>query len=761
MIKNLISNKNILIWILAIIPVFVFYYKIILNPNDILLNPQKDGIKNYYVYKYYIDNNKSFSDFEGMNYPYGENFIYTDSQPPVAFTVKIISKIFPGIKNIDFAIMHYFILFSFVFSIFLFFKIFEYLKIDFVFSILGAWAVVLLSPQFLRIYGHYSLSYSFMFPLVIYFLLNTKRQKLSNLIIFITSLFVFFLHPYIGLSLFMFTILVSLFKLIFISDFKIKRFAINIIIQSILPLILFFISSLLLDSHVNRSTNPAGIYYYHSYLKTIFIASFEPIKSFYKIFIHFNEQPFEGIAYIGIISNLMILFIIGLGIKKIIRKKYKLPFDKNLTIFLFSSVILLLFSFGIPHVYPFPKLLDIVPYLRQFRSLGRFSWFFYYSINIFTIFVLFYFYNKFKNNKIISNIFTFLLLMFLTEGILYQKNITNNKFNVNNKFDLKITKQFQDIKSVIDTKKYQAIIPIPFYHVGSEDFAAIGSPESLKNSMLLSYHLNLPILGSMGSRTSIDETKKSLSILLPQFFRKSIMDDISDKRDFLLISSQGNKTDEEKLILSNSKLILKSDGFNLYSITYNDLFEYKKYKNQIISQYNLLNDSLHQKQGFVLSDTSKYFKFEDFDNKSTSIKCYGLGSKAIKKNKPAIIFKIKVGELKGNKSYILSFWTYNKGYGRTSFQVIWEEHNKITGKSNWHYSTDARFAKLIKNNWSLIEFNFKPENDSINYNLYLPGRNNGIDSIYIDNILIREADLDIYKKLKDNKLLYNNYILEQ
>ncbi len=760
MIKNVIARKNIFVWILAIIPILFFYNRIIFNPNSALLNDKGDAIKNYYTYKYYIDKNKSFVDFNGMNYPYGENFIFTDSQPPLSFTLKLFSNLFPSIKNIDIAIMHLFIFLSFIFSIFLFFKIFEFYKLNFFFSIIGAWAIVLLSPQFMRIYGHYSLSYLFVYPLVLYFLINTKNSLKSNTIIFATTVFGFFMHPYMGLSLFLFTSLTGFFKFIFTKKYTIKQFAINFSLQSLLPILIFYIVLIFIDTHTNRSTNPAGLYYYHSYLKTIFIASFEPVKSLYKTFITFNEQPFEGIAYIGIIANLSILLITFFLIKKLFIKKFIIPIDKTLLLFLFSAFLLLLFSFGVPHVYGFPKLLDIIPNLRQFRGLGRFSWFFYYIINIIAVIILHYFYTKYSTKKLISYLFIFLLVVFFSESIFFQKSNTKQELNFNNKFNLTIDNNLKNAVNLINIKNYQAIIPLPFYHLGSEDFGITGSHESVKNSMLLSYHLNLPILGSMGSRTSINETKKSLSILLPNFYKKSIINDIPNKKDFLIVLSKGDKTNEENFILSKSKLILKTNEFSLYSIRYDDLFEYKKYKQILLNKYKELNTALHKKNGFIFSDTSKYFRIETFNNLSSKIK-FVSGTKAIKKTKPTVLFKIKAGELSNTKNYILSFWAYNKGYGRTSFQVIWEEHDEINNKSNWHYSTDCRFSKTVKDNWSLIKFKFKPLNNKTSYNLYFPGRNNGVDSIYVDNIMLREADLDVYKKYKkSNTLMFNNFFIK-
>ncbi|MFT4757242.1 MAG: hypothetical protein ACI91R_001895, partial [Vicingaceae bacterium] len=56
--------------------VLCFYSDAFFSPNSYLFSNSNDGIKNYYTYAYHIKNNKSVTNFEGLNYPYGESFLY-------------------------------------------------------------------------------------------------------------------------------------------------------------------------------------------------------------------------------------------------------------------------------------------------------------------------------------------------------------------------------------------------------------------------------------------------------------------------------------------------------------------------------------------------------------------------------------------------------------------------------------------------------------------------------------------------------------
>ncbi|HPS28174.1 MAG TPA: hypothetical protein PK269_11250, partial [Bacteroidales bacterium] len=77
--KSLVYFVILLLLITAFL--YGFYGKVIIHPNAFIYGNQGDGMKNYYTYAYYIQNNQSYTNFEGMNYPYGENFTYTDCHP--------------------------------------------------------------------------------------------------------------------------------------------------------------------------------------------------------------------------------------------------------------------------------------------------------------------------------------------------------------------------------------------------------------------------------------------------------------------------------------------------------------------------------------------------------------------------------------------------------------------------------------------------------------------------------------------------------
>jgi hypothetical protein len=72
-----------------------FYHKVIFAPDEYIFSSNGDGLKNYFTYYYHIVHDSSYLNFSGMNYPYGEHFLYTDCHPALTLLFKACSKKMP------------------------------------------------------------------------------------------------------------------------------------------------------------------------------------------------------------------------------------------------------------------------------------------------------------------------------------------------------------------------------------------------------------------------------------------------------------------------------------------------------------------------------------------------------------------------------------------------------------------------------------------------------------------------------------------
>jgi hypothetical protein len=106
------NPKNYIIYLLALIIVFAFYHKVLLHPNQYMFSNSGDGMKNYYTYAYHIKNDASYVNFNGMNYPYGENYLYTDCHPVLANALMVLGNIFPSTKLYNIGIINFLMIIS-------------------------------------------------------------------------------------------------------------------------------------------------------------------------------------------------------------------------------------------------------------------------------------------------------------------------------------------------------------------------------------------------------------------------------------------------------------------------------------------------------------------------------------------------------------------------------------------------------------------------------------------------------------------------
>jgi len=369
---------------------FGFYGKILIHPNSYLFNSQGDGIKSYYTYAYYIQDNRSFINFEGMNYPYGENFTYTDCHPFLSFLLKIIHSIFPGSSRYNIGILNFWMILSLgLTAIFLFFLLRE-VKVNPLLCVLGAMGIMALSPQIFRITGHYALSYSFVIPLTIYLLLVFERgpkRFRTGVLLALCILFFFTIHAYLGMvaatTLLLYLLVNTISKLIFEKKISIKKQSL-LFISAILPIVVYYLFVKITDTHTGRTTNPWGISEYHAELGSVFLPVAPPFNFIKKILFPKALQPWEGWSYIGLITTIVLVLFVVFSIVYSIKNKSlslnKKWVDSSVLRQLFIvSLFILIFSLYVPfRWHGFERLINYFDFIKQFRSIGRFAWVFYY-----------------------------------------------------------------------------------------------------------------------------------------------------------------------------------------------------------------------------------------------------------------------------------------------------------------------------------------------------------------------------------------------
>lgn len=535
---------------------------LIFHPNDILLTGEGDGLKSYFCFHYHIQYDDSLIHFTGMNYPHGEHYMFTDGFPLITWLVQIL----PFLKPYGVALIHWSLILSLWLTPLFIYLILKKMKTETWIAVLGALSLFLLQPQFPRLFSHLSLAYSLFFPLSWYILIRYKEDS-TNLKWFLLSitnqLFWYFMHPYLGFIITLFYGLEWLFQQFQKVSWK-KR--LSDFVPVVTPVIFMQLFLKLTDYIKDRPVNPYGFFEYQAHWKSIFLPPTGSIHRWMGSFMDFIEVSWEGQTYLGYLTILMLI----LGCVKMIphvRNRFRSLNSLHRTL-LFSfcgASILLILSFG----FPFngnPNWLEFVPFLKQFRALGRFSWPFFYVAGVLSIVLLSHLYRSQseKNNRssyFAAAVVALLIGLQIVEAwnlLSIPKSFSANLFQLKN-----LNKEQKQLIQFSEKGKenYQAILPMPWFHVGSETFGKVATQETLLHSFLISAHTGIPINAVMMGRTSQEQTLRYF-----QFFNLKETNRLVVRHSLLLVHplANGLYAEDEQLIYDESKALFKNDFIELH-----------------------------------------------------------------------------------------------------------------------------------------------------------------------------------------------------
>ena len=758
MMKRKFLERIPLITALTAIILFYSYFfgDALFSPNTYMHSAEHDGLKNYFTFSYHTANDGVATEFKGMNYPYGENIIYTDSQPFIGFVVGWM----PFLKGYEVGFLNLLMYFSVLLAGIVLWKIFKHLDVNTWIAAAGIFAIIILSPQFFRMKAHYALSYMWVIPSVILLLLRFiegDRKMRYSIFLFVFLLIVFFIHPYLGLMALIFTgISLGLFFLFRKLSFKQAAIALGMVGGSAICFKLFLS---LTDYHINRTIQPSGLFENYAFLETVFVPYISPFKGILSaIFPILHEQPYEGWGYIGFatIIGLFALFVFWLKNILFNRKRASEIIHHPVSIILLASIFVLLFSMLIPMKWFEEETIYQLGFLNQFRSLGRFSWVFYYTAGIVVVLGLNYLRRHLKAKSqilawalvivfpIFNGIEAFGVFEFFSPQIAKEKNLFRSE---------NLDAEFRHLISVVKAQDVDAIIPLPYYHVGSEHTFRVGSANSLYKSMVLSYHTGLPLMSSFLSRTSITETMSLFTLFTPNFFKKPSIPALKGK--ILLIFYTKESIDQYEMeLLSKGKLVYEDKNHALYKVNYNDLSKVNQSDVRIkVKEIEKLGLAIN---GTFVSDTSLFYS-NNFEEFTSPFSYGGKGAMQIEKAKFNFLAELSVEK---DTDMMLRFWYYKGSDGLYNAMLFIEETDTVSKTGQWLNLTDAHNFPIIDNEWVLIEIPFHAKSGPYQYKAVIKGDDNAKGFYYIDNLVLAPASTNYFSrnisKVKNKDLLFNN-----
>ena len=735
--------------LLALLAIVLFFGNILKNPNQIYFSSGGDGFKSYYGAMYHLNYDSTYFHFQGMNYPYGESIFFTDNQPLVTNSVKWFSNNVVDIRENIVAIINLFMVFSILVAALFLFLIFYHLGLSWWFGSLAAFGITLLSPQIMRMGGHFSLSHVFWLPLMLFLILKfdeKPRWRLSiiiSMVVFLAASMHLYFAGFYGL-------LISFYWLFKIKwkNQRGKELAYSFLqwfVQIILPIILVEIIMISTDHVSDRTSHPYGFLVYLAHPVSVFLPSGSPYGFVQKFITVFRHLDWEAYAFIGVVALVGSLILFGRFIQKLFKGKLALKVSDQpvLNVFFWASIAALLLSFAIPFKLGLEFLVDYIGPFRQLRALARFAWLFYYVINL-IVFYRLYSWSEKKGNRVLR-----IPVLVLALGVLFFDayfNVRNTVVHLLNQKPLLEDKENelpdnQWIKQ-LDFSNYQVILPLPYFHVGSENIWIEPKNNVLETTLVTSLKAGLPITSVMMGRTSISQTYKNYSLVLEPLNKYEILDDFKTGKPILLLCMKNSiLTEDEQRLIDVSTFKAENSFMTCYSLSIEKLARIPlNYKKQIIKDFNP-DRFIFENQLYLTDSTS--FLFYSGNNENL---------------KPLVwntLFRGEMTKAKMNDKYFVSFWVNDfrsDGVPRFNIEMI---QGDGTGKTiDYFYSDIHRYLKAIDGNKALFEIPFILKKDDVALKISI--RNKVLRSFdyRLSELLIRRKGTDLYQDTK--KVLIKN-----
>jgi len=753
--------------LLSTLLLFLYFGSVLRAPDHYMFNTDGDGMKNYFSFAWHAEHDTSITTFSGMNYPFGEHIDYPDAQPLQSNVWRAVCKVFPGLLPHTVALINLMMLASIVLCALFVYGILRELSMPELLAAVFAVLISFLAPQVLRgTQAHYALAYGCAIPSAAWLMLRQWRSARPGRWAWVMlALLEFWLFTHVYLGFIAAVLVLSCGLLAWVFKAAHRRVAIGMVLAPIGALLLFLLWQKLTDTHVGRTLHPTGFFIYEMSFSTLLAP--DPLFAsplWEKIIGLPAFRLAEGWSYIGLGTILVFLVVLVLLVRILfggrLRSFIADVFPPKVAIMLVAGVFMLVFAFGLPFDPWCKKCLWYTPVIGQFRAPSRFGWAFYFVITIWaarTTWVLWRRAGPGSVRVAASGLVVIVLSLFAIDAHYLDRYVAKRIVEQPNFFD--IDQLPTDMKAVvIAAKKVQAkaLATLPYFHNGGEEFMIPADAPGLLVGQTMAQHTGFPLMTSSLTRTGLGEVRELIQGMGPDWYPKPIASRFQPNDTILMILTGSPMDRYDQATAAHAHELMRSGPYALLAITAKELFADRA--KERVQHFEAARDSLYRSGAWYFSKPDTFLLTDGFEGLPATHVRSGQGAFSGLKRDFNVVAQLPAAVMDTGVTYLASFWYYNQGPMRCHAFVGIDDVDPTTGQGAWSYYTDPRFARTIVGDWSMVELPFRSGGKHHELKLFISGEAYDHDSIWVDDLSIRVADVDLYRMDSlSGKLWYNGH----
>lgn len=732
-------------------------------PNDFMFSESPDGFKNYMTSTWHVRYDSSYTHYGGMGYPYGEHVLFTDNQPVISAGMQWWSKNVSDLTGRTVGLINIIQLFSMLFGAGVIFLLLRKLHLPVWYAGLAALAILFMSPQNIRFEAHFGLSHTWVFPLLLLLLCRYEelysRRYLSLQIGFLVWFAAQLHFYYFGLSA-LFLALYTLIQLLTDPSWRNLRVRLShLVVMVLLPFVLLNIWIHWSDYVTDRPANPWGFTTYIGYWEGILLPyeSFPLYQWIDENIVKIRRVDAETQAYIGLAGTAFTVWLLFFRRLRPFEKEwdeiaYHRVHKNYLRGIFLTALILLIFSCGFPFaIKSMEWMVNYFGPLRQFRGLGRFTWSYFYVINVLLFYVLWNRSVRFKGFDSGKNVWFRWVIALAPLALLGYEAFTFQKIR---KLNLSPNVAQRSIAAPspehwlnkVDFSRFQALMPLPYYHVGSENIWLDIDGQHFRRMQTTAVQTGVPDMGVFMSRTSIGHMVKSVQFSLTPCEPPKLLEDLPDNRPIALMINT-SRWDEVKQkyrhLVEKAELVYENPEMKIMSLAPDSLRIFSRRQALAVSEEMDRQAVFPAGKNWRSNRDAGWMAHISYDSLTTSEHIFkGTGALQTNIGDTTWVWKSRIP--KGE--YALSMWIYVKqDMGMTDEVKIVQNSRSDGHEVNFKHEGLRFYLQTIVDGWALFDLAFTVYDDDSDTRIFLQKR--AVDEpFFLDEVLIKRIDASLYRR---------------